>query len=520
VTTIAPISSVQLQNVIAYLQQKIAEVDPTIDTRPNSGIGDVVLKPQDAILEPFAVLLLSILNNQSLLNAPNMTSTDLDQLVANVFITRLQGASASGTVRVFFSNPITITIPAASEFDSADGQAFFSVQDITITQNQMSLNKDGDFFYVDVFVQAETPGTAGNVAVGEIVDFVGGPSNILKVTNPSDFTGGIDQETNTALVARAAQAITVRDLVSKPAITTVLLNQFPQITNLKVVGYGDPEMERDFLIGTDMTLGLFPPVDFIGSTVGIHIGGKVDIYIRVVALTQQAIRISNIVQNVILRPQDIYDPGITPPNVMYLPLTQRPIIDVVSLQQIDPVTGDPIGSPLIQGVDYNFVVDNPTLRYSIRERNRLVILNGLVLGSTFLLTYNQSPDVVIVQAFVSNDKINRVVTADELVKFTTPAFVDLSVAFTLGPTATASAADIQAAITTFINQLDVGARLEVSDIVNLIYQNGGTFVQLPFTITATVLNPDGSTTVLTSNDFIQAPTTAAYLARNIVCTEV
>src|SRR5579872_2436968 len=153
---------VALQNVKDYLKAKIAEIDALIDTRDNSGVGDIMIKPIPDILQPVVDELVRIDANQSLQNGATMTEADLDALVANVFVTRSPGAQARGSVRIYFSEPTNVTIPSGSEFTSADGQSFFALADVTITANQMTVNKDGDFFYVDVLVQAENPGAAGN----------------------------------------------------------------------------------------------------------------------------------------------------------------------------------------------------------------------------------------------------------------------------------------------------------------------------------------------------------------------
>lgn len=510
---------VALQNVKEYLKKKIAEIDALIDTRDNSGVGDILIKPQNAILQPFADELVRVDTNQSLLNGETMTETDLDALIANIFLTRRPGSKARGQVRIYFSDPTSVSVPLGSEFTSADGQSFFSLADVTITANQMSVNKDGDFYYVDILVQAETVGEAGNIAVGSIVDFVGGPSTILKVDNLSIFSGGTDREENAALTARAKSAITVRDLVSKPAIQTVLLENFDSLRDLRVVGYGDPEMERDFLIGNNLTLGLFPPVDLLGSTVGVHIGGKVDIYIRVVTLSEESIRIDDMKEITILRPKDGYDSTVDPANVKYLSTVKRPIVDFLELQEVDPVTGDAIGSPLTEGTQYTIAVDNKTVRFSPRERLRITLLDLSFVGSSFTLGYRHSPETVTIQQFVDSDE-HRVVTADLLTKFTNPAFVDLSIAYTLGPAATITNDEMAAKIAAFLNDLEVGARLEASDLVDLMYDNGATFVELPFTISVEVSNSDGTTDELSDENFVEAPSTAAYLPRDIVLTQV
>ena len=512
-------SNLGFQNVKDYLKQKIKEVDALIDTRDNNGLGDLLIKPVTAILQPVADEIIRIANNQSLLNAASMNETELDELMANIFVTRKAGSKSRGEVRIFFVDPIAITIPTASEFLTSEGLRFFSLADVTITANQMSLNKDGDFYYVDVLLEAETVGSAGNIAPGAIIDFPGGPSNLARVENLATFTGGTDRETNTDLVERGKEAITVRDLVSKPAIKTVLLQEFDFIRDIRVIGYGDPEMERDFLIGDNLELGLFPPIDLLDSTLGLHIGGKVDIYIRSVTLTEETVRIDGLKQFVILRPKDGFDPVVDPVNLQYVNLLKRPLIDIVSIQPIDVVTGDPIGPPLIPTLDFAFIVDNKTVRFSIRERNRLQIFNGLFLNGSVLLTYRHSPDVVTVQDFVDSED-HRVVTADIVVKFTNPAFVDVGLVVTIGETAGVTAADLLGKLVTYINGLKVGERLEVSDLVDLMYDNGATFVQLPITLTVEVVNNDGTTTTTVSQNYVDIPATAAHLPRIITVTEV
>lgn len=512
--------AIQLDNVKEYIKQKIREVDPNIDTRDNSAIGDLLIKPLDAILQPIADEIIRISENQSLLAGANLTEPDLDALIANIFLTRNPGAKARGTVRVFFSEPITVTIPEGSEFLSGEDLRFFSLSEVIITASQMSINKDGDFFFVDTLVEAEVVGSGGNVAAGDVVDFPGGPSNVLKVENLEAFTGGFDKEENADLIERAKEAITVRDLVSPPAIKTVLRQEFLPIRDIRVIGFGDPEMERDFLVGDNMELGLFPPIDVLDSTTGLHIGGKVDIYSRVVSLVDTVVRIDDLQQNVILRPEDDYDTaeGPVPPNTQFVPTMIRPLIDIVSLQKVDPVTENPIGPPLSEiGGDYTFGVDNKTVRFSTKERNRLTILNGLALGSTFLLTFRHSTDIVDIQNFVDLED-NRVVTADLLAKFTTPAIVDFSLSVKLGSGATSTAASLEALIISFINALEVGARLEASDIVKLMYDNGVEFVELPFTMTVTVSKSDGTEDVLVSDSVIEIPATAGYLPGSITVT--
>ena len=126
----------------------------------------------------------------------------------------------------------------------------------------MSLNYDNGLYYMDIPAAAGAEGVLYNIQAGEITkSTMSLPSGVVSVTNPSQFLGGNTSESNTELYNRVKMAITTRDLVTKRSIAYVLTEQFASIKDIVSIGFGDPEMLRD-------------------TVMGYHIGGKVDTYIK------------------------------------------------------------------------------------------------------------------------------------------------------------------------------------------------------------------------------------------------
>lgn len=273
-------------NAVEFIKQRLAEYDPLIDTRPSTALYDLFLKPMTYMIQPLLDDSTQLAQSQSIANIELMTEEEADLLVSNYFITRRVGAKASGYVRVYFSSPVTILIPQTSVFVSSAGLRFISTDDISYDKETMALNSDGGYYYASIPVEAEDYGTQYSVPAGDIVSTESEIPNSVKVSNIGAFVGGEDHEDNATLKARAEEAITTRNLLSKRSINTLLLEEFPYIKDLLVVGFYDKEMMRD-IISTEIDSTKFD----------LHIGGAVDIYAhtaRYVDETADSAAISNI----------------------------------------------------------------------------------------------------------------------------------------------------------------------------------------------------------------------------------
>jgi hypothetical protein len=252
--------------VIDFIRARITEADPTFDTRPGTAYYEMFVKPQELMLQPLENTLDQVLVSQSIkriLDQPDPDSyseEDVDDLVANLYVTRDVGGYASTVVRIYYDAPKSKDFPTnTAEFTFGD-LSFFNTEDISITAEQMALNTEGTFYYIDVPVQSQLQGEAYNAKVGEITAFLNDTESI-RVTNLSDAVGGLDRETNTQLLTRAQNSIGVRDLETEKGINAILNEKFPFIQKIKSIGMGDQEMQRDILYN-------------------VHVGGKTDVYIK------------------------------------------------------------------------------------------------------------------------------------------------------------------------------------------------------------------------------------------------
>lgn len=256
-------------DVRRFLLAKIRESNPDFEVRSGSAAGTMMVKPFSVMVSPFEDELELIKTQLSLSDVSTLGSDAVDQLISNLFIDRRNGSFASGKIRIYFSSAQDATISSGTGFLDGSGQVFIAESDTTISQAEMSLNKDGSQYYMEVNIVASNPGDSYNVGANEIVSLENDIPGVIRVTNPSAVKNGLPTETDQEYVDRAGRAITVRNLTNKRSISTVLLNEFNTLISLQSIGFRDPEMTRDI-------------VEIITSQGprDIHIGGHGDIYIE------------------------------------------------------------------------------------------------------------------------------------------------------------------------------------------------------------------------------------------------
>lgn len=237
-------------NLLEWLEAKAKEFNPNFSTSEGTAVRDLFVKPFSVIFQPIVDEILRVRANLSLKGAENLTEEDLDLLAANFFVTRRQGSKASGVVRVFFNEPVDEFLPTGTIFIAASGARFASVVDTTITSTGLRLNTYGDLFYWDVDVEAEQVGTSGNIPADLISDTESGSDKIVDVTNPAAFSGGTEAETNAQLMDRLAIAITFRNLLNDPGAKLILLENFPRLIDVMVIGFGDKHKITQENLGT------------------------------------------------------------------------------------------------------------------------------------------------------------------------------------------------------------------------------------------------------------------------------
>jgi len=269
-------------SVVDFIIERLAESNSDLETRKGTAYYDLFIKPQELMLQPFVSAMDNILIGQSIrriLNLPDPNTFDqqsVDDLVANVFVTRYEGSFARTSVRVFYAVPLSKEYPAFSAEFSANGTLeFFNEFDFSITSAQMALQVSGNQFYMDLAVRAQTQGDIYNVDIGAISVFVN-DSDAVSVTNAAPAVAGTPLEDNVVLLNRAKNSIGVRDLETIKGINAIINQNFPYISEIQAIGMGDPEMQRDIIYNA-------------------HVGGNTDIYLKMPALQQLSVDIIGLV---------------------------------------------------------------------------------------------------------------------------------------------------------------------------------------------------------------------------------
>ncbi len=231
-----------------FLKTRLKQEFPTLSVQDGDAIVDIVIRPLQLMLESFKRELQIIRTGQSVRNAQQMRIRDAEDLAANFFVSRTPGGRATGTVRLFFANPTFVSVLAGTRF-SAGGLGFFPTVPQFFRPEIVAAQRSGQLYYVDVGVIAESPGEAYSVAAGSVTT-VSGIEGVVRVTNLFEFAGGADDESAAQLLSRTQTALTERSLNTRRGIRARIFSEFPSVRNLEVVGFGDPEMQRDKITGS------------------------------------------------------------------------------------------------------------------------------------------------------------------------------------------------------------------------------------------------------------------------------
>lgn len=236
-----------------FIDARMAQEFPDTNVQEGTGLRDLLVKPQQVLLDPVIRELQLIKKGQSLIAPDQLADSEVDAIVANLFVDRNTGDLARGPARLFFNAPQAVRVSAGNIFYTADNLRFFPDRQQSISAENMAFNQSGSLYYFDVDVVAEQAGDAYNIDP-EVNPLVG-VTNIsvaVRVTNLIAFSGGLATETSDELIARAEESITERSLVTPRGTSARLRAEFPALTQLQVIGYGDAEMNRDLLTGGDL----------------------------------------------------------------------------------------------------------------------------------------------------------------------------------------------------------------------------------------------------------------------------
>jgi hypothetical protein len=495
--------------VKAILQERV----PNMDLRRGGPMNDLLLNGVALGLALVEQRISEFATTQSLLNAQQagvdwttIDPTVIDAILSNWFITRKEGGYSRGLVQVIVSYNKLYFVPKDFQFTTVDGTAYITETAFTVQYPSDTTPADSiplrDYDTANGLYFFTIPVVALNVGLNDISAGtalsvpIAFDNKYLSASAYSNFSGGAAPETTEALIARSKDAITLRNNLSKKAISANLKDQFPTITDIGIIGYGDREQLRD------LTSGL-----------NVHLGGKVDIFPRTGTYPTVAIidRTFDNSGKIVLSP---FGPN-TDPSPIYqvkgvfltseadkylnysdvtldtdaFTVTREPLTEFFTIANVPDVTLAPLAtafSPLEQ------ITIQATDVATYANQSMTLVLSGLF-------------GVMDIYNFVISDT-NRVIAADQLVRAPIPCFVTVPLKYAMDNTGTViDTAALTQAIQDYINSIPMGSELYVSKIIDLAHSAGVSKVKLPLTVTGSILAPDGSTISLSSSDSLVVP---------------
>lgn len=328
-----------------FLETTLLEQDPTFEVRKGTAFNDLFFKPMEYITQPFrdeADRLFIAQSMSRILKTDDPDAFDevaVDELVANFYVYRNEGGKSSGVARVYFVDPVHREYPTNGfVVVGNNGLNYSNPAAYLITQSQMSSQVEDGHYYMDVPVVSEDFGTEANLPPQSLVSVLD-DTQVISVTNVAPISGGVAREKNTALISRAKNSISVRDLVTGKGFSATLFENFPNtLLEVQAVGFGDDEMMRDIVSN-------------------VHIGGRHDGYIKTPAITttyKDIIGIEVDSTRTTLTTTQLQLNGLTPVALGEIAITNTPAAPVV-MQVQDPIaaviygTAD-LSTPQVLGV--------------------------------------------------------------------------------------------------------------------------------------------------------------------------
>lgn len=256
------------------LAEKILEAKfPDLDLRQGTGLRDLVIRPSATLLAIVNRAVAYYFTQNTIAGVNDSSPTEIvDKILSNWFLERKAGKKSVISARLYFATQKSISVGTQVFFSPDNVKKFYPLTSYSFSSSQLSYEPFSGEYYVDIDLVADKEGAGYDLTSGSLLYF----SNF----DPYFLRGEINYlrelatvtETNTQFIKRARTAVSTRNLINRPSIEAKVLEDFDYIKAVTSIGHGDPEMYRDLIkVVTPQTT----------DPVIIHIGGKVDTYLRV-----------------------------------------------------------------------------------------------------------------------------------------------------------------------------------------------------------------------------------------------
>jgi len=532
-----PLASQSPSTVFAKEEQIVSFVQaayPTIDLSPGTALRDLVIRLyahlETRIQEQIDLALIGSSLLEISKDPSKADSEQLERLLSNYNVSRSEGSTASGIVRVFMSSAATASIPPNVVFTIggiryAPDSSYVLVSSASYTgaSNQRILEPTGNLFSAAISVTALQSGSVGNIRSGTTATAIApGVLGLVSAKADSDFTGGSDADDNEALLVKVKDGIVGKAFSGRDHIKAKIKAEFSGVKDVGVVGFLDPEMRRDL-------------VD------GVHTGNRVDVYVKSASypsrlferLPAQLISydtVSRLGVAEIVLPASKAAGMYVVESVRSNAQTQLTSLAVTEdLRSLEGNTLHEIGDNPPPFTAYQRAVIRFTAPYEAIKESGTAEGNTLMSSWTsgavappanlldpsgvlpdylqFYVDYLKMPNIREIQTYVDS-AAERSLTADMLVLAPVPVLCSLQMRL-IKP---AGAQDpdmsaLKAALVSKFNSAPMGGPVFASALVHVAYQNipSGYSIDLPVHMYGVIINPDLSKDVIYSSDALRAP---------------
>lgn len=458
----------------SYVVNKIKALRPDLDVSENSVVDDIYVKPLIEVVKPLIEAANAVDLMRDLDNYIYMTDDQIDQIGSrNYFLSRNLGNEAKLIIKLSFvkvSTSENMVIPAGTIFETSDNLKFQTESRVEFTPAELlaKYNPSTLTYDLNIEITALESGSDYNVTSGQILTPLVKFSNyLLTATCVSVSTKGYDDETNADYVDRIRSFYTSQFLGSKTGYKSEIMAEFSEVDDVFVAGYGDTEMTRDLFT---VVVAEVPEE--------VHIGGKVDVYIKgstysnvSVAVTMNSPRLqlsasavdypaegdlglsiekivngtptsvttytaalnANDLWYIVIDPSEFDDSVVTVMNVTYgvtyvetfnVGLTEvdldspfKNIVSLVSTDDNQTVLGESTYTTTRHDISGNVIDENSIYYMTSQEVAKLTMvdMSGIDSGSVYTLTYNINSTLNSLVEYFETDE-NRIITADLLIK--------------------------------------------------------------------------------------------------------
>jgi len=284
ITELDALDPTLVEQSLAQTAQRVQEANPTLDLK--RGVFHDLLVYLHALLDSQlrGGVINRYLSARSLLDIQaDPTLADplvVERVLSNFRLSRGEGAAATGEVTIVINRPISVTVGSGAVF-VANGRRFSANSAFTAKPEAAQINgptdrlltrlNDGNYAFT-IDVTAADEGTESLIAKNTLVVPVAQPNGYVTSYATSDFSGGLNPETNTELLERLQLGVSCKAPSNRPNMQAMLRDQaeFSRVVHSSIVGHGDEEMLRD-------QHTIFP----------VSLGGRADWYVRTVERVQR-----------------------------------------------------------------------------------------------------------------------------------------------------------------------------------------------------------------------------------------